>query len=377
MIQDILKNPKRIFGLDIMRATAILMVLSSHSLWIYPESNSFLVQVLKLFGFLGVEIFFVLSGFLIGKILYDKFVTDDFSLKEVIVFLKRRWFRTLPNYYLILIINILIALVIGYNTNGFWKYFFFLQNFSDPLPRFFNESWSLSVEEWTYLSLPILLFLLTKVKNVQKKYLFLFLTVFLIFLFQTAKIIHHFTTENSTILAWNYGLKSVVIYRVDAIIFGVLARWIYINYLEQCKKYKFHLVFFGILFMSIFYFGQSFFVKSDADQVLFYTVFLLPLNSMSLCLFFPFLYDFNFKNSILTKIITYISLISYSLYLVHYGIVLQLMKFYFPTEKYAANELHIYTIIFLVITFSISSLLYFFYEKPLTDLRDFSRKQKI
>lgn len=373
MIQDILKNPKRIFGLDIMRAIAILMVLSSHSLWIYPESNSFLVQVLKLFGFLGVEIFFVLSGFLIGKILYDKFVTDDFSLKEVIVFLKRRWFRTLPNYYLILIINILIALVIGYNTNGFWKYFFFLQNFSDPLPRFFNESWSLSVEEWTYLLLPILLFLLIKVKNVQKKYLFLFLTVFLIFLFQTNKIIHHFTTENSTILEWNYALKSVVIYRVDAIMFGVLARWIYINYLEQCKKYKFHLAFLGVLFMSVLYFGQSFFVKSDADHILFYTVFLLPLNSMTLCLFFPFLYDFNFKNSILTKIITYVSLISYSLYLVHYGIVLQLMKFYFPTEKYATNELHIYTIVFLVITFSSSSLLYFFYEKPLTDLRDFSR----
>lgn len=353
-----------------MRATAILMVLSSHSLWIYPESTSFLNQVLKVFGFLGVEIFFVLSGFLIGKILYDKFVSEDFTFKIVLVFLKRRWLRTLPNYYLILIINILIAFLIGYNIDGFWKYFFFLQNFSEPLPRFFNESWSLSVEEWTYLILPFLLFFITKINRVSKKYLFLFLVLFLIFFFQINKIIYNFRNENGSLLEWNYALKSVVIYRIDAILYGVLARWIYINYLEKCKKYKFHLAFIGFLGLFILFFGQSFFVHSDAEQVVFYTLFLLPLNSLSLCCFFPFLYEFKLQNSIIKKTITYISVISYSLYLVHYGIVLQLMKFYFPTDKYVMNELHIYTITFLITTFSISSLLYFFYEKPMTDLRE-------
>lgn len=370
MIQQILNDPKRIFGLDIMRATAILMVLSSHSLWIYPESTSFLNQVLKLFGFLGVEIFFVLSGFLIGKILYEKFVTTDFTFKTIFLFLKRRWFRTLPNYYLILVINILIAFLIGYNIDGFWKYFFFLHNFSEPLPRFFNESWSLSVEEWTYLMLPILLFFVAKIKKVSKKYLFLILVLFLIFFFQMNKIGYNFKNENANITQWNYALKSVVIYRIDAIIYGVLARWIYINYLEGCKKNKFYLAFIGFLGLFVLFFGQSFFVHSDADHVAFYTLFLLPLNSMSVCCFFPFLYEFKLKNSIIKKTITYISVISYSVYLLHYGVVLQLMKFYFPTDKYGMNELHIYTIAFLLITFSSSSLLYFFYEKPITDLRE-------
>ncbi len=99
---------ERIFGLDALRATAILMVVSSHVLWIYPKSNAFIPTLFELFGFWGVELFFVLSGFLIGSILYKTFVNENFTLKSVFHFLKRRWFRTLPNYYLVLLLNILI-----------------------------------------------------------------------------------------------------------------------------------------------------------------------------------------------------------------------------------------------------------------------------
>ena len=103
-----LHSEKRIFGLDLMRAVAILMVLSSHLLWIYPPNNGIISQVFQLFGYLGVEIFFVLSGFLIGRIVYRLYLQDDFTISSVLYFLKRRWFRTLPNYYLVLLINILI-----------------------------------------------------------------------------------------------------------------------------------------------------------------------------------------------------------------------------------------------------------------------------
>lgn len=357
-----------------MRATAILMVLSSHSLWIYPENNSFFAQVLKLFGFLGVEIFFVLSGFLIGGILYEKFVMQDFTLKSVLDFLKRRWFRTLPNYYLILAVNIFIAFLIGYAVDGLWKYFFFLQNFYEPLAFFFNESWSLSVEEWAYFLFPILLLLLSKTTFFQKKYVFLLLAVFLILFFQAAKMAYDFQTANTAISEWNSSLKSVVVYRIDAVMYGVLARWIYINCLEKCTKYKIHLAYLGALGLFVLYFGQSFFITSDADQQFFYNVALLPANSILLCLFFPFLYDFKFGNSVLKKVVVYVSVISYSLYLVHYGVVLQLMKFYFPTEIYDEAALHLYTFFYFALTFSVSSLLYMFYEKPITDLREKRRR---
>ncbi|HEU0136653.1 MAG TPA: acyltransferase family protein, partial [Flavobacterium sp.] len=65
-----IKDSNRIFGLDFMRATAIMMVLIGHCAWIFPASEGVIMQLLAMSGYLGVEIFFVLSGFLIGNILY-------------------------------------------------------------------------------------------------------------------------------------------------------------------------------------------------------------------------------------------------------------------------------------------------------------------
>lgn len=88
---------KRMHGLDIARAIAISLVVFAHSLWIsdfFPPVVSWLMQ---LSGTIGVEIFFVISGFLIGKIVLRMLEKEDFSFSAIMDFLKRRWFRTLPN----------------------------------------------------------------------------------------------------------------------------------------------------------------------------------------------------------------------------------------------------------------------------------------
>ena len=149
----------RVFGLDLMRAMAICMVLCSHILWIYEPNDGIIKQLFALFGFLGVEFFFVLSGFLIGGILDGIYINDNYTIKSVMYFLKRRWFRTLPNYFLILIINIIITVTIGYSLPKLGLYFVFLHNGFSKMPTFFPESWSLSVEEWAYIVLPFSLLL--------------------------------------------------------------------------------------------------------------------------------------------------------------------------------------------------------------------------
>ena len=94
-------SDKRIYGLDILRALAILFVVVGHGKFLLPTKLYFLHEA---FVFDGVSIFFVLSGFLIGGILI-KLLDKSQPAKELLVdFWIRRWFRTLPNYFLVLFI---------------------------------------------------------------------------------------------------------------------------------------------------------------------------------------------------------------------------------------------------------------------------------
>ena len=92
----------RVFGLDLLRCGAILLVLSVH----FVESITPNEVTKFYFTYLhvdGVGLFFVLSGFLIGTILIKDFLKYGISFSTLLNFWKRRWFRTLPNYYLVLL----------------------------------------------------------------------------------------------------------------------------------------------------------------------------------------------------------------------------------------------------------------------------------
>ena len=364
-------NQNRIFGLDAMRTVAIMLVLIGHCVWIFPTGNVLIHQLLVLSGFFGVEIFFVLSGFLIGKIVYQLYVKEKFSLSSVFYFLKRRWFRTLPNYFLILLVDIGIAGIVGYQTVSLWKYFFFLQNFNTAMLPFFPESWSLSVEEFAYIVLPFFLLalsLLIKPKN--KPLFFLWTLLLLIFVFIFNKVYYQNTTANTTLTQWNLSLKAVVIYRLDSIFIGVLCAWLYFNFTAFWQKWK---VLFLVIGMQLFLFqfvGIGFFGLLIETHPVLWNVFYLPLISIAVACFLPTLSAWNTESSFLYKPVTFISLISYSMYLLHYSVVLQLMMHYFPMMHQAFGVKMAFTLCYFTITIVLSYFLHRFYEKPIMDLRN-------
>ena len=134
------------------------------------------------------------------------------------------------------------------------SYFLFLQNFASKSPVFFPESWSLSIEEFTYLLLPFSLFFVGLVKLKNKTKLFLLVIVALILVFWMNKFYYHSQHTISNLSEWNLNLKSVLIYRIDAILMGVLAAWISLNFSEFWKKSKtiFALIGFGFIFFLMF-----------------------------------------------------------------------------------------------------------------------------
>ena len=173
----------RIFGLDLLRCLAIVIVVLGHS--------SFLINNYTNFPFIslpdGVDLFFVLSGYLVGTILIKSAEQEQkFDFKIVLQFLKRRWFRTLPNYYLFLLINIILiyyGLTPGFLNKYLSTFFVFFQNFHKPYDFLFWESWSLCVEEWFYLTFPLVLLLLLKFTKYKIKNKHIVLITILFFYF--------------------------------------------------------------------------------------------------------------------------------------------------------------------------------------------------
>src|SRR5579862_944601 len=97
----------RVLGLDILRAFAILAVLQSHAYFlIATHVDEHLYDAL---GIDGVTLFFVLSGFLIGRILLKKLRGTPFARQDLTDFWLRRWMRTLPAYYAVLAVLALRA----------------------------------------------------------------------------------------------------------------------------------------------------------------------------------------------------------------------------------------------------------------------------
>jgi peptidoglycan/LPS O-acetylase OafA/YrhL len=361
----------RIFGLDLMRAMAIFMVVVGHTKWIYPNLNGVLSSVFDVFAFLGVEIFFVLSGFLIGKILYNLFVIETYDFNSFKWFLKRRWWRTLPGYYLILSVNVILALILFPTTDSLLEYFYFGQNFCKSMPGFYPESWSLSVEEFSYLFLALVLFFASWLKRkTQTLNIFLAVVLVLMLISWLARVKFYFETHNTDLLVWNSLIKSSVIHRLDSIYLGVLAYWFSVRLNHWWIRFRWIFAFLGFLLLAFMFVGVGYFRCLIDNCSLFWNVFYLPLVSLSVAFFLPLLSGWKSTISMLKITIEWISIRSYSMYLLHYSLLLQLMKTFWVVDPAQTLRLHIFTLCYLLLVLISSHFFYKYYEKPLMDFRE-------
>ena len=325
-------------------------------------------------GFFGVELFFVLSGFLIGSIIFKQFIREDYGFKTMVNFMNRRLIRILPNYYLIILINIAIGFFIGYPISDSWKYFFFFQNFATPLLPFFPESWSMPIKEFGYLIAVFLLFAASQLfSSISKKLVFVSVIVGMIIFFFVSKIYYNDYTSNTTMQQWDLSLRSVVIYRIDSVLIGVLFGFMYCEYPTIWAKYRRQLFAIGLAITVLLLLCLGFFKLKIHEFPMFWNVLCLPLNSVALGCFLPVFSEWTTAPKRITKPIETVSEISYSIYLIHYSIVLFLMKHFIDTSSFSIAQLHVFTVVYLTITIFLSYLLYNHFEKPMTRLRDIKR----
>ena len=322
-------------------------------------------------GLLGVEIFFVLSGYLIGGILMEDLFSgrlDHFS--GTVRFWKRRWFRTLPNYYLFLAIVLLQErLTMGQFPANSGRFFWFGQAFFYPDPDFFGVAWSLAIEEWFYLLFPLALFVLARLLAKREAALLWTIVVFL-----TVPVILRMFLPAS--YSWEPGVRRITLPRLDAIAYGVVLAFAK-NYYASAWRFLAKLWPLGIaaIFVIIAQFcyhvlSYGFFISGS----FYYRVFYFSVVSLSLMLAFPKAADLAEPAGWWKIAVQKLSLWSYSIYLCH-SIVLGLVDDALKRLGVSYMPAHIDRFIFTwLISISLSALLYRFYEKPLMNLRDQSLK---
>jgi peptidoglycan/LPS O-acetylase OafA/YrhL len=366
----------RVFGLDLLRFIAIIMVLIGHSLIFVPQEYK-----VKVYGFLldGVSIFFVLSGFLIGGILIKQLEKSKPNYAGLLEFWKRRWLRTLPAYLVVLLfLLIYTAIVLPDNLPSDWyKFFFFLQNFFAERPGFFAEAWSLSIEEWFYLTVPFIMFTVLYFTKSPVKWTVLIVSILVVIAITYFRVYlyhaYNFSGKEADIEAFkNYmqlNIEYSVVPRLDSIMYGVIASFIAFYY-PKIWQNKFNILLFiigiGILYYTKYNMGKSYLIYA--------AVWVSSLKSLGVFLMLPFLSNLKSGGRI-TSFITYFSLISYSLYLVNLNVVVNVIikntingTF---SGKYIQNDYwYVDYILFWVFTIAISHTMYKLVEVPFIKLRE-------
>ena len=334
--------------IDGLRAIAVLAVIIYHA---QISINNF--QIFR-GGFIGVDIFFVISGYLItGIILKELISTGTFSF---IHFLQRRIRRIIPALFVVIIASFIIAwfyllpinfinfsksslFSIGFTSNFYFWLSGELYESENSLFKPLLHTWSLAVEEQFYIFFPI--FLLLIFKFLRKYLLIIFIIIFILSLF---------------LADWgskNYPSSSFYLIqtRLWELLSGSILSYIEIfssnkRKLKVLNSFMPSLGLFLILFSFLFY-----------DHSIFHPSFITIIPIVGVCLIIRFANKEEFTTKILsTKYFVGFGLISYSLYLWHYPI------FAFARIKDSSPS-SFDKLEWLFLTLVISVLSYFFVEK--------------
>ncbi|HMK13842.1 MAG TPA: acyltransferase, partial [Burkholderiales bacterium] len=164
---------------------------------------------------MAVEVFFVLSGFVLGPQLLLCAQRKNWTTLKI--FFIRRWMRTIPSYFVALLAVSVIFGSIG--TADFFRYTFYVQNLFSQHNAYdyYPVAWSLSVEEWYYVSFPTLLLLVGKLVKRKDVWHQCLIAALLFIMTVSACRLYFGNTPD-----WGASVRRVVAFRVDSIGYGFL-----------------------------------------------------------------------------------------------------------------------------------------------------------
>lgn len=348
---------KKIIELDGIRGVAIALVLIWHyfatQLWVQEGTLLYYLRYMSALTWSGVDLFFVLSGFLIGGILLDQHNRSNYFS----TFFIRRICRIFPLYFLVLLLFLISSKIapsglrwLFVDPYPLWTYVTFTQNYLMGGGGFGSDwlgvTWSLVIEEQFYLVLPFLVF------YIRGKWLVPILVIMII------------GSPVARYLIDGLGSYIYTFCRADALMSGVLLAWLVRRngFLQLMRKYCYLIITaFIVLLLLIAY--LTFLVTQTGDVINHFVFALLYTLLILLALIYQGSPQTGFlRNSPLL----WLGSRSYGIYLFHQGIsaTVHAMNGNYPPRISNYGEAML-TLSALVITLVLAELSFRYYESPL------------
>ncbi|MFC5283920.1 acyltransferase family protein [Pedobacter alpinus] len=337
-------------ALDGLRGIAILLVILFHTFHF-------------MFGWCGVDLFFILSGFLItGSLLETRDEPHYFRN-----FWIKRTLRIFPLYYLVLIIILLPKQLFNIETISYtsWSYWFYVQNWVYTFNGIFphgkatlNHFWSLAIEEQFYFLFPFI------VKYLPRKSL---IGILLLFIIIAIGFRYYFFSLN------NIGYYVATVSRLDALSIGAMLAYLVRYNISLLQKFT-HLIFYSSLAYIVF----AIVINQDLH---FSNPHIATFGLTAFALFFGCILVYALatpKISFLSTVLNnsslkFIGKIAYGLYVFHW-ILYVFMKP--PLEELIFETIHlsvaskvITSSIVFIASFTLAYLSYYYFEKKVMGLK--------
>ena len=372
-----MKQTGRNFGLDLLRTLAIAIVLGNHyfiGFHISPGRVAWggWAAGISATAILSIEWLFVLSGFLIGTMMIRSFEAGQTWWARARDFWLRRWFRTLPNYYLFLAFNAALA-AYGIGSGAFdYKFALFSQNlaWAEKSPLFFGEAWSLASDEWFYFLMPILLGLAAWVFRAGARNTFLAVAFALILAPTLARL---FAPVPTDFFAWDAAIRRVTVFHLDATGWGVLAAIVSRWYADQWARHQGARAVLGVVLTVAGMAMVELLVLvgwSDTLPSRMMNVFSLVLPAARAFVLLPWLTELRSTSAATHWVVDRVSLYSYSLYLCHFPMIFIVQAWFGINKTSSLAAVLAATAVWLGLTFGLAAVVFRFFEKPTSDMRE-------
>ncbi len=378
-------------ALDGLRGVAILLVVSFHTLYVNPD-HGWLVRMFNWgviqSGWMGVPIFFVLSGFLISYPFFQKRATDpQFWYQRG--YARRRLAKILPPFYLSVVVFLIFYWLQFHDVAYFesaWKWATGLANFT-PVPVPFNLSyWSLLVESHFYLLLP-LLFWLTRGLSVERTGAVIFGVLFLVPLLARQLV----WPENVHVLPdYTDPLQAEILHKLtrfpcqlDYFAWGVLFASVFVPLTKKVALENLRALGglgyagVGLMVVTLVYWGlwqDQYDIKAHKTQWSIEISHLLPAVAAMLMLFFVFNPAGLGARFLAMKWLRFVGIVSFEWFLFH-GPVVRLFLDHAGKSHGSVLAYAWVTVVPLAVTFGLSVLVYRYFSLPILNrVRDSLKK---